>query len=144
LTRWSEASDVYDRAIVLRRQAYEQDKNDAHARRSLAAILYRQGSLLHYNLKKPEAALGPLREASQLWSLDDPVDAQRGETEYELGVACTQLGNLREAEVHRATALAIFTTAAKTGSLESNQKAMFDDLRGPSKDAVAPAARAVR
>jgi len=44
----------------------------------------------------------------------------------------------------RDTALAIFTTAAKAGSLEAYQQEMFDDLRGRSKDAVAPAARAAR
>ena len=52
---------------------YDQDPNDVRARRALAAVLFRQGFLLHYNLKKPQQAIAPLREASRLWSLDtDP------------------------------------------------------------------------
>jgi eukaryotic-like serine/threonine-protein kinase len=145
LQRWDEAGDAYDRAIALRRAAYDQDKNDARARRGLASVLFRKGSLLHYQIKKPRQAIAPLREASQLWSLDgDHADMQRGEVEYELAIVYAGFGNAADAALHRAAALSIFSVGAKAGSLDANQQRFLAELRGASKSAVVTAARAVR
>jgi non-specific serine/threonine protein kinase/serine/threonine-protein kinase len=133
MSRWAEAGEAFDRAIALRREAYDADKSDARARRALASILFRQGNLWHYGLKKPRAALELLREASRLMPLDgDEHDPLHGELEYEMAVACDQLGDRREAQAHRSAALAIFTKAAKAAPLERFQQEMLDDLRNRS------------
>ena len=64
LSRPAEAGEVLDKAIALRREAYDADKSDARARRALESILLRQARLLHYTFKKPEAAFQRLQEAS--------------------------------------------------------------------------------
>ena len=129
LSRWAEAGEAFDKTIALRREAYTDDKSDARARRALEAILLRQARLLYYVLKKPQAALQPLREASRLWSLDKTFDLERGEVEYVMADVCDQLGEAREAQGHRSAALAILTQGAKANVLVANQRAMFDDLR---------------
>ena len=144
LSRWAEADQVYSRAVALRREAYEADKNDARARRALASILFREGTLQRHNLGNPQVGIELLREASQLWSLDGAsVDPQRGEVEYELSLAYEEMGDAREARVHRTEALAVFTTAASTRPLETYQQSIVDTLRGLN-GAVTPASHTVR
>jgi len=131
LERYTEAGDAYDRVIALRRDAYHADPNDARARVALASILLRRGDLTFSWLRKPRAAIQPLREASQLFSLGaDRIDPERGQAENQLGWVYHELGDLREADAHWAAALAIFTAAAKADLLLApNQQQMFDALR---------------
>ena len=133
LSRPAEAGEVLDKAIALRREAYDADKSDARARRALESILLRQARLLHYTFKKPEAAFQRLQEASRLWSLGNvavgPERGERGELEYVLGDVCDRLGDARAAQGHRTAAFAILTQWAKANTLAANQQAMLDDLR---------------
>ncbi len=133
LSRPAEAGEVLDKAIALRREAYNADKSDARARRALESILLREARLLAYTLKKPQAAFQRLQEASRLWSLASatfgPEQGERGELEYVLGDVCERLGDARAAQGHRTAALAIFTQWAKANTLAANQQAMLDDLR---------------
>ncbi len=136
MNRWDEADAAFTQAVGLRRDAYAVDKNNARARRSLAAILFRHAALVHYSLKKPRAAVPLLLEASQLWSVDgDHADPQRAEVEYELSIACDQLGNPREAQLHRATAIAVFSAASRRGALFAYQQQMLDELRRGARPA---------
>lgn len=133
LKRSTEAADVLDKAVALRREAYNADVNDTRARHALAKSLYRRGALSIEDLKMPKAAIPPIREALRLWSLDSKdVEPECGEAEFSLATAYEQIGNARDAAAHRTLALAILTEAAKRNQLALNQQQMLDKLREPA------------
>jgi tetratricopeptide (TPR) repeat protein len=139
LGRWSDAAEAFDQAIAMRRDAYNADRNDDQARVALGAVLFRRGSLWHFQLHNPHAAIPLLREASRLWSLNrDDVNPERADAEYQLAEIYEQLGNLPQAETSRRTALAIYTQAAKAAPLDPKQQLAFDAVRKRLSGAHSP------
>ena len=127
--RWPEALDVYGRAIALRREAYRADPQDVRARGGLRAVLLRLGNLL-LDMGKPRDAVGPLEEAVSLMGLSGgPKTGENGQVEFTLSTAYAQLGDQREALIHRQASAAIFEELDRRGALMPNEKAMYAQLR---------------
>jgi len=128
------ATEAFDRALTLRREAFAVDRNDKRARQALTSILTRRGMLLAQQ-SRLRSALQDLLEAEELSGVRTDPSAEApaaGEIEFQLSGVYEKLGQPGSAFTHRQIALRCFSAAANKGGLMPNQRSMYAQLTAGS------------